>query len=125
MPMWIGHRFVDPDDTPPAMTVSAAPAGGAKRSKAAMANAIALGLRACHPLLRYAGAPPARRPITRLPDAPCWHPVLAIGPVSLMRPDVDYARDDRCLLQRHGMPDHCFSTGGPWVFLGALPAARP
>src|SRR5260370_16850211 len=82
MPMWIGHRFVETDDTPPAMTVSAAPAGGANRSKVAMANAIALGLRVSHrphPTLPRkrgrvgwgisAGAP-ALRPITRLPDAP-------------------------------------------------------
>src|SRR5262245_5263844 len=70
MPIWIGHRFVEPDDTPPAMTVSAAPTGGAKRRTVAMANAIALGVWVCHPLLRYARVTPALRAITPLPDAP-------------------------------------------------------
>src|SRR6202035_4958055 len=59
MPMWIGHRLVEPDDTPPAMMVSAAPRGGANRSETAMENAITLGPRASRPLLRYAGGTPA------------------------------------------------------------------
>src|SRR5215467_10127678 len=68
MPIWIGHRFVEPDDTPPAMTVSAAGAEGAKRRKEAMANAIRWGLWVS--LRRYACRPPAPGSITRLPDAP-------------------------------------------------------
>src|SRR5579883_3264488 len=64
MPIWMGHRFVEPDDTPPATTVSAATTGGAKRSDAATAKAMALRQRAHHPLRRYAAMTPALRAIT-------------------------------------------------------------
>src|SRR5262249_42658790 len=36
MPIWTGHRLVEPDDTPPATTVSAAPKGGAYNSAEVM-----------------------------------------------------------------------------------------
>src|SRR5258708_21828597 len=96
MPIWIGHRFVEPDDTPPAMTVSAARTGGAKRSKVAMANVIASGVRVCHPLLRYARVTRALQAITPLPDAP---PRQAKGriPQSLRRWRAKHPHGDRCI----------------------------
>src|SRR5215467_2234313 len=42
MPIWTGHRLVEPDDTPPAMTVSAASVGEANRSEAAITKAMIL-----------------------------------------------------------------------------------
>src|SRR5258705_7030885 len=45
MPIWTGHRLVEPDDTPPATTVSAAPRGGAYSSAEAMSNVIAAPVR--------------------------------------------------------------------------------
>src|SRR5262249_30499476 len=59
MPTWIGHRLVEPDDTPPAMTVSAATAAGAGRSETAMANAVSQGPWACRPHFETAGESPA------------------------------------------------------------------
>src|ERR1700732_2033629 len=43
MPMMTGHRLVEPDETEPAMMVSAARAAGAGRRAAGMSNAIGLG----------------------------------------------------------------------------------
>ena len=53
MPIWIGHRLVEPEETPPAMMVSMANAGGAEKSATTLESAMraaALGPRASRPL---------------------------------------------------------------------------
>src|SRR5215831_17794178 len=52
MPMWIGHRLVEPDDTPPAMIVSAAQAGVIDETTKWVRNVIARLNQICAGLLR-------------------------------------------------------------------------
>src|SRR5215471_6543977 len=57
MPIWIGHRLVEPDDTPPAMTVSAAFVGDADKSEARAKSAIPRQIRAWDCVLNLAAGP--------------------------------------------------------------------